>query len=201
MKHDRITQLSSAEYLELIEHTPFVARTTLTSLIHDTEEKFRCVRLRSHCTLFTKKCLSLISLGRTTTGTCSPMGALTKPRQSCWPDSTTTSTGRSSSSALYAYPEAPLLFSSFSFVPLFSYDQIIIVSVAPSNSKSVTMPVSQRRNSKDPPSATTSSLRIDRLWFQCLNGAQEEVHAITFTMDARVTPKFAFASKRNDQNE
>jgi hypothetical protein len=44
MKHDRITQLSSAEYLELIEHTPFVARTTLTSLIHDTEEKFRCVR-------------------------------------------------------------------------------------------------------------------------------------------------------------
>ncbi|ELR12179.1 SPX domain containing protein [Acanthamoeba castellanii str. Neff] len=41
MKHDRITQLSSAEYLELIEHTSFVARTTLTSLIHDTEEKFR----------------------------------------------------------------------------------------------------------------------------------------------------------------
>jgi hypothetical protein len=49
MKHDRITHLSSAEYLELIQHTPFVARTTLTSLIRDTEEKFRCVRASDSC--------------------------------------------------------------------------------------------------------------------------------------------------------
>lgn len=41
MKHDRITHLSSIEYLEVLQRAPFVLRSTLTSLISETEDQFR----------------------------------------------------------------------------------------------------------------------------------------------------------------
>lgn len=42
IKHDRITHMSSNEYLARIRQAPFVVRASLTALIRDTEEKFRC---------------------------------------------------------------------------------------------------------------------------------------------------------------